>query len=113
MAAIDRGRDGVEALQRERMRLLEAHHQIVAGVGAEIFHDDSHRLDRALEIAAGVGEPGGMLDGLKGGADGAFAREISEPVGEEAEHRDQRQHDDAGAHRNRGQQPDQPAERKR
>ena len=113
MAVIDRGRDRVEALQRERVSLLEIDHQIVARVGAEVLHDDAHRRDRALEVAAGPGELAGMLDGLEGGADVAFAGEICESVGEEADHRDQREHDDAGAHRNRGEQPAQAVGRKR
>ena len=113
IAAIDRARDGVETLQRDCMRLLEAHHQIIAGVGAEVLDDDPHRRDRAFEIAAGVGETGGTLDRFERGADVAFAGHIGESIGEESDHRDQRQHDNAGANRNRGQQPVQPIDQKR
>ena len=55
---------------------------------------------------------GRILDGLEGGADIAFAGDVSEPVGEEADHGDQRQHDDTGAHRYRSQQPGRLVERK-
>ena len=87
MVAVDRDRDGVEATQRERVSLLEAHHQIVAGVGAEVLHDDSQRPDRALEITAGAGEFGGMLNGFEGIADVGFAGDIGEPIGDESDHR--------------------------
>ncbi len=87
--------------------------RLLLGLALKSFTSNSHRPDRAFEIAAGIGERGGILDGLEGGADVAFAGNISEPIGEEPDHRDQRQHDDAGAHRNRGEQPAQPVGWKR
>ncbi len=106
MRAVDRSLDGVEALQRARVRLpRKLTTRFSLGSAVKSLTMMRMRRNRALEIAAGVGERGGMLDGLEGGADIAFARDIGEPVGEEADHRDQRQHDDAGAHRHRGQQP--------
>src|SRR6185437_9443280 len=98
---VDADFDDTETLQRKLLRIAECLNQIVTGRGGEILDRYPHSRDRALEIATGAGERGGMIDRLKSPADIAFARYVRETVGKEAEDRDQSQDNDADADRNR------------
>ena len=52
--------------------------------------------DRALEFAAGVGRGGRLPEAVERRADVVFAADERQAVGEEADHRDQRDRDDPG-----------------
>ena len=59
-------------LERGRMRLLETHDQIVVGADTEVFDDDPHGRNRALEIAADVSEHCRVGDSGESASDVAF-----------------------------------------
>ena len=112
MLTVDRGFDLVEAKIGELLRAPKGVDQRVR-LGGEVLDRDAHGADGDLEIAAGIGKPPRLLDGLECIADVAFARDIGESDRKESCHRDQRQRYDAGAYRARCQQPVKPVERER
>lgn len=70
------------------MLASEVRHQIIARIGGEVFYDHLHRRDRALGIASGICQCGGMHYGLEGSADLTFSGNVSGPIGEESDYRD-------------------------
>ena len=96
LASLSRCSEGVD------QRAVRRHGEILGG--------DAHGRDRDLEFAAGVGQLPCALGGIEGGGDAAFAGNVSDAVGEEADQRDQRQRHDAGAHRQRAGQSEQPSQ---
>jgi hypothetical protein len=73
--------------------------QRLAGPGGEFRGRGPHRGQRPFELAAGLGECPRPLDAVEGGRDLALARHVRQAVGDERDHRDQRQDGDTGADR--------------
>jgi hypothetical protein len=61
-----------KSLERSRMRLRETHNQLVVGADTEVFDDDAHGRNRALEIAADVSERCRVCDSGESTSDVAF-----------------------------------------
>jgi hypothetical protein len=97
--SIDGCGERFESLERGCMRLLETHDQIVVGTDTEVFDNDPHRCNRALEVAADVSERCRVGDRSEGAPDVAFTGRKGEPVGDKAHDRNERQKNDAGADR--------------
>ena len=79
------------------MRSLETRNQTVVGTDTEVFDDDPHGRNRALEIAADLSERCRVGDSSEGASDVAFAGRKGEPIGDKAHDRNERQKNDAGA----------------
>ena len=65
----------------------------------EIGRRGAHDEKPGLEIAAGVGHFGIAMHRLEGVADFGVAGQIGDAVGEKADHGNNAEHYDAGAHR--------------
>ena len=94
-----RSLDAVEASHRHRLAVVEI---LDLGIGRprdEVGRRGAHNEEPGLEIAAGVGHFGVAMHGLEGVADVEVAGYVSEAIGEEADNRNDAEHDDAGAYR--------------
>ena len=76
--------------------------QLLARSQGEVARPHAHLDQHAAKLAADLGEVGGAVGGAEGVLDLAFTGRVGDAVGHEPDHRDRRQHDDAGANRDAG-----------
>ena len=100
-ASSDAG-DAVERFHRQILAFGEILDFLIGRPRDEIGGRGAHHQQPGLEIAAGVGDGSVAMHAVEGVADLDIAGHIGEPDGEEADHRDDGQHDDAGADRQLG-----------
>lgn len=88
--------DGVQAVVGQFLRLVEHIDQRAVRTDGEILGCDAHDGDCDLEFAARLGELMRTVDRREGPGDLVLAGDVGDAVGDEADHRDQRQNDNAG-----------------
>src|SRR5262249_49251645 len=93
-------------------RALSAVACACAKLTTEIFDEDGHGRNRALQIAADVSERCRVGDSVESTSDVAFSGRKGEPIGEKAHDWNERQKNDAGTDGERGEHASQPVERK-
>ncbi len=74
----------------------------IGGMGDEFGRRGAHHQQAGLEVAAGVGNHGIAVHAIEGVADLGIAADEGEAVGEEADHRNDAEPDNAGADRQPG-----------
>ena len=93
--------DGCEALHRGACGCSKRCDRRCSAV-REILDAHAHLDERAFEFAAGIGKAATRSTVCERLLDVVLAGDEGEAVDQEADHRDQRQRDDAGANRDRG-----------
>ena len=81
------------------MSVGETFHLIVRGMRDEFHGGGAHHQQSGLEIAAGVGHLGVLLDDVEGTPDLGVAGHEGDAGGEKPDHRNNAECDDAGANR--------------
>ena len=94
--------DAIETAQRKLAAVIEGLDMGRPRLTREIAGADAHAVERVLEIAAGVFQRSGRLDALERVVDFGFAGGECDAVGQKADQRHERDHDDAHAHGHRG-----------
>ena len=95
----ERGGDAVERFHRQLLAVGEIRNLLV-GRPRDIFgRRRAHDQEAGLEIAAGIRHPGVALHAVEGAADFGVADHKRDAVGEKSDHRNDAEHDDAGANR--------------
>ena len=94
-----RGFDTVERFHRQLLRPVEGFDVGVGGMRRECHGGEPHFQEPAFKIARGVHHGVVAAHAVEGAADLDIARHVGEPIGEEADDRDDAKGCDAGAYR--------------
>ena len=94
-----------QPFERDRICRFECSDRVVTPVGGEIASGDAHLADRLLETVTGVGSRVRVPIALEGIRDLPFSRDERDAVGDEADHGNKRDQENARSYRQGADQP--------